>query len=678
MKKLFTLAIGLVALLSMQAQIERANQNSVIYPQMGGNNKIANRAAKPSVHRSGSSRATNFSFQVDYSGFEESYAAENNADFFETLVQMNRTFPYDSVGTARYGVVIFDTLIDIYTDGAANIYPHYRYPYQSLTALKLDTLYIGLAHVNTSGTRDTLRVSVYDLTTNTNIRVDSGFVGAPIWRQDIITDTSLTGAGTQPGQYQVRYLPLAVNLTIPGQHKIAIQVDYFGNINDEFFFLSGYRNDCGPCGASSFSAALPSATGSRFDPNLNSILAYNFGRNAQNQPVAYFSDNIGYDCNGNQALNFEDCEADVAQNLQIIPQFIVDIPFGATVTSDSAKTCPNQTVPITASAYGSTGPYTYNWSVTGGTAASLSDATINVFVNGTASLVANVTVTDAANNTVTASYTLPNRAIVLSITNTNPFQIACGSTNNTITTQAAGYTQGPETYVWNALNGTQANLTGVSTPGTYSVTVTNSVGCTATASVAVAYPGVFNTATFTPPTDVNTALAGIQVCPNIEQTFTNTSQSTANGWTSLWTWGNGDISTLTNGKVTYTPGVYSVTLTMDSAGCKFVSAPVSISVLQATASQCIVGIDDITFDSQTSIVPNPTNGNVTISVIGAEKNVSVKIYNVIGSEVKSFNSSDVTSNFNKTFDLSDFANGTYLVKIQSGSKVSVKRLFINK
>jgi hypothetical protein len=54
------------------------------------------------------------------------------------------------------------------------------------------------------------------------------------------------------------------------------------------------------------------------------------------------------------------------------------------------------------------------------------------------------------------------------------------------------------------------------------------------------------------------------------------------------------------------------------------------------------------------------------------------VFNIIGSEVKSFNTNDVTATFNRTFDFSDLANGTYLVKIQSGAKIAVKRLTISK
>ena len=65
-------------------------------------------------------------------------------------------------------------------------------------------------------------------------------------------------------------------------------------------------------------------------------------------------------------------------------------------------------------------------------------------------------------------------------------------------------------------------------------------------------------------------------------------------------------------------------------------------------------------------------------VNGVEKNISIRVYNVIGSEVKSFIASDVASTFTKSFDFSDLANGTYLVKIQSADKTAVKRLTISK
>ena len=98
----------------------------------------------------------------------------------------------------------------------------------------------------------------------------------------------------------------------------------------------------------------------------------------------------------------------------------------------------------------------------------------------------------------------------------------------------------------------------------------------------------------------------------------------------------------------------------------------NITVLAASNSACLTGIEDITFENAINMLPNPTNGNVNITVNGVEKNISIKVYNVIGSEVKTFNANDVSSTFNKTFDFSDLANGTYLVKIQSASRTAVK------
>jgi len=113
---------------------------------------------------------------------------------------------------------------------------------------------------------------------------------------------------------------------------------------------------------------------------------------------------------------------------------------------------------------------------------------------------------------------------------------------------------------------------------------------------------------------------------------------------------------------------------MDSAGCEFAT---NQSVTVNSQSVC-VGIQEIGFDNNVSIIPNPSNGNVNITISDADKNVTLTIYNIIGETVKSYATTESTSIFNKNLDLSNLANGTYLVKIQSGNKSATKKLFIAK
>ena len=77
-------------------------------------------------------------------------------------------------------------------------------------------------------------------------------------------------------------------------------------------------------------------------------------------------------------------------------------------------------------------------------------------------------------------------------------------------------------------------------------------------------------------------------------------------------------------------------------------------------------------------MPNPTAGNVNITINGVDDNVNITIFNVIGQAVKTYASSDVATVFNKNLDLNDLSGGTYLVKIQSGNKIATKKLVITK
>ena len=79
-----------------------------------------------------------------------------------------------------------------------------------------------------------------------------------------------------------------------------------------------------------------------------------------------------------------------------------------------------------------------------------------------------------------------------------------------------------------------------------------------------------------------------------------------------------------------------------------------------------------------SILPNPSNGSVNITINNVDKDVTLTVYNVVGEVVKSFATTQSSAVFNKALDLSTLSNGTYLVKIQSGSKTATKKLVITK
>ncbi len=120
-------------------------------------------------------------------------------------------------------------------------------------------------------------------------------------------------------------------------------------------------------------------------------------------------------------------------------------------------------------------PYQYQWSAPGGT---------NQI--GTGLVAGNYTVTITDSNACTASATLTLTQPTQLITTIKVTPPLCGNTKRTLTASATGGVS-PYTYLWSPVGGTTATATGLST-GTYTITVTDNIGCASTASVSVTAP----------------------------------------------------------------------------------------------------------------------------------------------------------------------------------------------
>jgi hypothetical protein len=161
----------------------------------------------------------------------------------------------------------------------------------------------------------------------------------------------------------------------------------------------------------------------------------------------------------------------------------------AALTASLSKTDPScgaTNGSVTATVSGGTAPYTYDWN---GTPTGDGTATITGLTLGNYQ----VTVTDAKNCTVIVSITLSTAATILLTTNVTPPTCPPGSnpplgTNGVIDLVVSGGTA-PFTYNWTTSNGsglvpTAQDQSGLSA-GTYNVTVTDSIGCTASTSVTL-------------------------------------------------------------------------------------------------------------------------------------------------------------------------------------------------
>lgn len=152
--------------------------------------------------------------------------------------------------------------------------------------------------------------------------------------------------------------------------------------------------------------------------------------------------------------------------------------LGVTASTDSNVNCNGGSDGgATASASGGTMPYTYDWS-NGGSSASISGLSAGTYT---------VTVTDLYGCTITdnATITQPTSLVASAVTDAN---VSCnGGSDGGVTASASGGTM-PFTYDWSN-GGSTASISGLSV-GTYTVTVTDNLGCTSMDNVTITQPSV--------------------------------------------------------------------------------------------------------------------------------------------------------------------------------------------
>ncbi|MDP4722759.1 MAG: gliding motility-associated C-terminal domain-containing protein [Crocinitomicaceae bacterium] len=212
----------------------------------------------------------------------------------------------------------------------------------------------------------------------------------------------------------------------------------------------------------------------------------------------------------------------------------------------------------------------------GGVNASWSNGTGTISINNNISVTTPGTYTatvtgsngciDTEQITITQNITAPTAAVT---NNTAATQLTCSLTSMSLTATGGG------TYSWSngtSVVGTTANLT-VTTPGTYTVTVTSSTnGCTATNATII-------TQNITPPT------AAISSVPNpavLTCTTTSIALTASGGGSYSWIAAGTNLGTQANISVT-TPGTYTVTVTAPN-GC---SSTASTTITQNTTAPSV-------------------------------------------------------------------------------------------
>jgi hypothetical protein len=287
----------------------------------------------------------------------------------------------------------------------------------------------------------------------------------------------------------------------------------------------------------------------------------------------------------------------------------------------------------TASATGGCPTYTYLWD----------DGQTTAVATGLAAGLHTVIITDGLGNADTVSVTLtePATAVDASATTTDESCVpgADGSIDLTPTGGSPSYT-----FLWSDGAVTE-DRTGL-IAGTYTVTVTDTAGCTFVLFVPVnGLPG-----------------PGVPVITMSGDTMY--SSITDPGYSYQWYLGGSPVGGATNPSYyTTTDGSYTLVVT-DSNGCTDTSLVFLMVALQANAPQ-----------QQLELWPNPASQVAYLALQGAQGTFDLRIADMYGKVVMS--RSAVRLDTPCEIDLASFAAGVYTVEVSQGFQKRMVRLVVN-
>lgn len=303
-------------------------------------------------------------------------------------------------------------------------------------------------------------------------------------------------------------------------------------------------------------------------------------------------------------------------------------PVNVGVSASSNTICSGDEVNITA-----TGADTYTWNT--------GDIGSSVFNTPLASAIYTVTGT---NNLTGCSSSVTQYITVLP----SPFVVAYGSkpaicAGESVVLAATG---NASSYMWSNLQTAQSiNVTPVATT-VYTVTGTNSHGCSA---ISV-YTVIVNTL---PNITVTSSDPDNTICQGDQITLSGSGANTYS-WSTTTSFVSGPVAVVNPGVNT----TYTVT-GVDVNGCK------NNTIYALTVNIC-EGITENNMISGLSVYPNPTNGLLNIELNNASFK-SVQVIDLTGKVVATSNGHSKVTEVN----MSNLANGVYYVKIKTDNASSV-------
>jgi hypothetical protein len=215
------------------------------------------------------------------------------------------------------------------------------------------------------------------------------------------------------------------------------------------------------------------------------------------------------------------------------------------------------------------------------------------------------------------------------------------------------------TYLWSPAAITSTNDTVVVLPtvtSVYTVSATNLLGCTSSASVTVSFVSP-------PNADFTYLTGGVN-----DAYFSNTS---TNAQASQWFFGDGTSVTAVNSSHIYpNAGVYLVKLVVtSSAGC---TDSIIKQILVGTAT-----IDEVseTNNLDFNVFPNPSKGLFNIQLNSNVLSSKIKVINLLGEVILTKDLVHKSNgNFESQIDLSTYPNGIYLIDMSTENQAVVRKI----
>ncbi len=157
-----------------------------------------------------------------------------------------------------------------------------------------------------------------------------------------------------------------------------------------------------------------------------------------------------------------------------------------------------------------------------------------------------------------------------------------------------------------------------------------------------------------------------------QPTFNFDASASVNADVYTWDFGDGNNGTGVTTSHTYANnGVYTVTLTVDdTTGC-------SSMATDTTSIEVTIGIEENPLEQSLAVYPNPATDRVLVDFdLVNSSNATIRLMDAQGRVLVEVAEKAQGSKFHRTIDVSQLANGVYMIEIESGDLIAQRRLSV--